>query len=361
MSRTRCTLSAAGLAALAVAIPAQGAAAAPAPSANWQFDESSGSVARDSSPNGNDGAITGAARIPGRFGGALAFDGLGARVVVPRSASLEPDRITVESWVRATGSPGAFRYLVAKGANGCLNGSYGLYTGADGGLQFYVSEREGFKFTASPDAGQGVWDGRWHHVAGTFDGTTARTFLDGAEVGSGVLTQFNAIQYGLASGDDANLGFFSDACSEPLAYNGDIDETRIWPRALASDEIAASHAQGAAGTRRLAETDFSDDAVVHTSRTGPGPNLGVSIVSATGQRRIREVRIAGLTPATSLATCRQGLLALLNPVCDITLSNGAKTATFKLNRILKPIVATTVTLRITLDNGRTVTAVSDVN
>ena len=30
-----------------------------------------------------------------------------------------------------------------------------------------------------------VWDGKWHHVAGTFDGSTVRLYVDGVQVGTG--------------------------------------------------------------------------------------------------------------------------------------------------------------------------------
>lgn len=357
MSRNHLYLPA--LTALAVAVPAQSAVAAPGPVLNWQFDKSSDTIARDSSTSNNHGAIMGATRIPGRFGNGLGFDGAGSKVLVPRNASLEPGRITVEAWVRSAGTPGKFRYILAKGATECNTGSYGLYTGIDGGLQFYVSTGATFSFVTSPDAGPGVWDGNWHHVAGTYDGTAVRTFVDGVEVGSGTPASLD-IGYGLGN-NDAYVGIFNDACAESLGYKGDIDEARIWPRALSGSELAASHALGAPGTRRLTQTDFSDESVVHTARTGPGPTLSVSIVSGTGQRRIRDVRIGGILPLGSLATCSSGLLSLQDPTCDIKLSNDGKTATLKLTRVLKPIIASTVNLRITLSNGRAVTAVSEID
>ena len=40
--------------------------------------------------------------------------------------------------MRGPSSPGQFRYVVSHGAQGCLAGSYGLYTAQDGGMAFYV-------------------------------------------------------------------------------------------------------------------------------------------------------------------------------------------------------------------------------
>ena len=47
----------------------------------WLFDEGTGKVAKDSSPNGNDGElIAGPKWVAGKFGGALEFDGSGTSV-----------------------------------------------------------------------------------------------------------------------------------------------------------------------------------------------------------------------------------------------------------------------------------------
>ena len=39
-------------------------------------------------------------------------------------------------------------------------------------------------FAVVPIAGPAIWDGQWHAVAGSFDGSTLRAYLDGALVGS---------------------------------------------------------------------------------------------------------------------------------------------------------------------------------
>lgn len=112
------------------------------------------------SGNGNTGTLQGgAAWTNGRFRSALSFDGNAAAVLVPASRSLEPSRVSVSAWVNSSTSPGDFKYIVAQGANGCLASSYGLYTGANGGLQFYASSNQGPSWSISPDAGATVWDG----------------------------------------------------------------------------------------------------------------------------------------------------------------------------------------------------------
>src|SRR5215470_9681822 len=87
--------------------------------ARWHFDEGRGTSVRDSSGHGRNGTIvTGTSWVAGRFGSALNFDGQNGRVVVKNSPVLEPaSAVTVSAWVKSGASPGAYRYIVAKGAS----------------------------------------------------------------------------------------------------------------------------------------------------------------------------------------------------------------------------------------------------
>jgi hypothetical protein len=345
----------AGLAVLAGAFPAS-ASAATNLGAFWHLDEAAGTVAADSSGNSNHGAIDGAAHMSGRFGNALRFDGVDDKVRFAESTTLKPAAVTVEAWVRSPATPGPFRYIVAQGAQDCQAASYALYTGLGGGLAFYVSSGNGATdVTVSPPALTSVWDGAWHHVAGTFDGATVRLYVDGVQMGAGTPRTI-AIGYGLPR-PDGLLGSFGGACDPELAYGGDLDEPRVWGRALAAQEIAASVAQGDASTTTLGQTVDSAQAVTYSSRFSDG-DVVISTESSTGSEKITSVRIVGLVPLTSQATCRPGLLSLLSSSCEFTLSNGGRTAAVKVRPLLfKPIV----TLRVGLSSGRSFDVYVDTN
>jgi hypothetical protein len=202
----------------------------------WHFDEGSGLVAGDSSGLGNNGTLSGGVTwLPGVNGSALSFDGVTGSVDVPDSSSLEPGQITVQAWVRRSGSPGDFKYIVDKGYSGCIAGSYGLYSGPTGGAVFYVSVPGFSSYALSPDAGTGIWDGNWHMLTGTYDGSTLRLYVDGAEVGSGT-SWSTGIGYSLPNND---LFFGSYMGCDGLDYPGAIDEVQIWDRALSPAEIQA--------------------------------------------------------------------------------------------------------------------------
>jgi Concanavalin A-like lectin/glucanases superfamily len=235
-------------------------AAAPAgadflPVGDWTFNEGRGTVAYDYSGHHDNGSVEGLAQwTRGRFQGALSFNGDAAAVEVPDSPVLEPASVSVSAWVDGGASPGNYRYVVAKGANGCFAASYGLYTGSDGGLEFYVSTDQGLSWTVSPDAGQGVWNGQWHSVVGTYDGSSVRLYVDGRQVGSGT-PDTAPIAYGLPTSNDLAIGDYP-WCPES-DFSGSIDEVKVFNRALGPQEIALG-----SQISRLLPTSFPFDLVL---------------------------------------------------------------------------------------------------
>jgi hypothetical protein len=207
------------------------------PAGHWTLNEGRGTTVADSSGHGNDGVLSGGATwATGHSGTALSFDGSTGQVRVPNSASLEPATVTVSAWVKQDGSPGSFRYIVAKGATGCIAASYGLYTGPDGGLQFYVSQARGTTYARSPDAGTGVWDGGWHDVVGSYDGSTIRLYVDGVQIGSGT-SYPGALEYLLHDSNDLFIGNYPGCADHE--FLGTIDNVVVWNRALSPSDIAA--------------------------------------------------------------------------------------------------------------------------
>jgi hypothetical protein len=208
----------------------------------WPLNEGRGQVARDWSGNRNHGQLGSTpgvdANDPSWIKGAfwwshgLHFAG-GQFVNIPDSEDLETQHLTVSTWFRNAGSPGAYRYLVAKGSDRCVKSSYGLYTGPGGGLAFYVADAEEHGFTLSPEAPPTVWDGKWHNAAGTYDGQTVRLFIDGQEIGPGTPND-KPVYYGLPEGN-STLGAYGGTCD--LTLFGDLDEVSIWKKALPVADI----------------------------------------------------------------------------------------------------------------------------
>ena len=224
------------------------------PVGTWPLNEGTGTVAHDTSMHHDDGTLTsGVTWGSGRFAGAGVFDGALGGVSIPDEAALEPASVSVSAWVNSS-NPGPFKYIVAKGASNCSAASYGLYTGPNGGIAFYVSSNYGLSFVASPDGGTSLWNGAWHNVIGTFDGSTVRLYVDGVQVGSGT-PDTTPIAYGLPTSNDLELGNYMGCYG--LGFPGSIDQVRVFDRALSAQEIRIG-----VGASRALPTWFPFDLVL---------------------------------------------------------------------------------------------------
>jgi hypothetical protein len=229
---------------LTAALMASPALASTTPVGVWKLDEGSGLRIGDSSGSGNNGVVSGGVSwVKGISGSALSFDGSSAEVKIADNTVLEPSStVTVSAWIKRAGSPGNFRYVLAKGANGCIAASYGLYTGPDGGLQFYVSQGHGSIYARSPDAGRQIWDANWHLAVGTYDGSTIRLYIDGVELGTGT-PWVGTLEYLLPNTNDFYIGNYP-GCTDH-EFLGAIDDVRVWDQTLGSPEIAGLLPSGA--------------------------------------------------------------------------------------------------------------------
>jgi Concanavalin A-like lectin/glucanases superfamily len=207
----------------------------------WPMFEGRGQVVHDLSGHGNHGQLGSTPDADANdptwirgwlFGAALRFDG-NDFVRVPESAALAPAHLTVSLWVRGTGTPGTYRYIVGKGADTCVTSSYALTTSYNGGLIFYIwdGDQQRHSGLVEPAA---IWNGRWHHVAGTWDGRTSRLFLDGRLVPGG--SSYNLpVDYELPTTGDAGIGGYLGTCD--LFYTGDVDQVAVFGEALPIDQI----------------------------------------------------------------------------------------------------------------------------
>jgi hypothetical protein len=101
-----------------------------------------------------------------------------------------------------------------------------------------------------PAISSAVWDGKWHQITMTFDGTNLMNYVDGALNGSNnVLVAGNytgvTVQYSDGTdfqGNDLVIsGLFTNQL-DFLKYKGDLDEVKIFGRALTPGEVAGSFA-----------------------------------------------------------------------------------------------------------------------
>lgn len=208
----------------------------------WPLAEGSGQTVRDWSLRGHNGYL---GRTPqadtndptwikgGIFGlgSALRFDGVDDFVTVPDSADFKTPKVTVSLWFRGTGSPGQFKYLFARGGQDCTAASYALQTYFNGGLVFTIWNQYSTRISGAVDPS--IWDGKWHHAAGTYDGTTPRLYIDGKLV-PGSVSNDDDIDYNGPVGDTI-LGGYHAGCD--LLMKGDLDQVMVFSDALPVDSI----------------------------------------------------------------------------------------------------------------------------
>lgn len=191
----------------------------------------------DDSGAGNDGQVSGAKWIPaGKFGGAYHFSltNFTDQILVPNSDLLNPEAITIAAWVKTADKDGFWNRILDKD---CWHG-YGLSLGGDwkGG-----KSKRG---TLQVETGRGfigsdrvLDDGQWHHIAASYDGRTLRFYIDavGKSRPSNKPGPLQRTSWDLCIGNSAvNYG-----TGELLAFDGDIDELRIYNRALSAEEVKA--------------------------------------------------------------------------------------------------------------------------
>ena len=194
--------------------------------ASYGFDEGSGTTTADQSGGGNNGTLANTTwSTAGRYGKALSFNGTNAMVTIADSNALDlTSGMTIEGWVQPTVS-NDWQTLIVKERPGDL--VYGLYSSTD-------ANRPQSQVTLAGSArllngAAQIPGGSWTHVAATYDGTTQRLFVSGAQVST--LAAAGTID---TSNSPVRIGG-NTIWSE--WFNGLIDEVRIYNRALSAAEI----------------------------------------------------------------------------------------------------------------------------
>ena len=198
----------------------------------WHFDEGVGTIASDSSGNGNTGTLTNmntaTCWVLGKFGNALSFDGMNGYVDCEKNGDIIT-AITIEAWIK----PSAFTDYDAIITN---------FEWRD------VSKQQGWSFRVMSD-GKLVWRAvlsgddcyiitsksameanNWYHIVLTHDANYTRLYINGSldkeETPSGTIVNL---------GKALKIGY--DDFAKDRVFNGLIDEVRIWKVALSQDQL----------------------------------------------------------------------------------------------------------------------------
>ncbi|HEU4702431.1 MAG TPA: LamG-like jellyroll fold domain-containing protein [Conexibacter sp.] len=213
--------------------------AADAPVGWWRLGETSGTTAANQA-GGGAGTYAGGYTLnqpsllaTDMVNRAVAFNGSSSRVTVSSASALQlTNRITLEAWIKPTSLPssGVFRSVMTKAE------SYSLQFNGPR-LEFTVIQSGTRRRLQTPTGT--IAAGGTYHVVGTFDGTTQRLYVNGAQVASVALS-------GSATTNTRPLVIGSwDGSSEFFA--GTIDEPAVYNVVLSAAQVAAHHRAGTTG------------------------------------------------------------------------------------------------------------------
>jgi len=304
--------------------------------AEWNFDETSGLTTSDGTGI-NHGALNNFADddsqwVTGKVGGAIAFDGTNY-VEVPDAPAIGADvrdGLTVMAWFKSDvplDGAGAGNRMLEKG-----NNYFFLQGVSPGGMNLLV-KNGGANFTA------GITDSleadQWHHIAGVFDGTTAKTYIDGQLKGSvDVPGPIDDNNLPLRIGSDDSGNFFTDT----------MDQVLIWKRPLSFGEIRTVM-NGSFELPEGGAPEITTQPIAQTVFEGGTANLSVS---ADGAGTLRYLWFKGDEPLRAKTEA-----SLVIP--DVIVAN-AGDYSVRVQGDLGEIVSETVSLSVTpvtgLDTGR---------
>jgi len=239
----------------------QATATNPPATADWRrglvlyfsFDQPpANGVVRDESGTGNDGKAVNVRWIAqGRRGGAFQFSRMNSYITVSNRPSLNPAQITVAAWIKTSFSDHVYRRIFDKG---CWEG-FALSVGGDfyysstGNTQIHIDNTGQIVWEtgsgptirhAVASTGRHVDDGRWHHLAATYDGAVQRLYLDGQLLSTELLWQgrIQANNYDLTiAGNRSNPNGSYGRGEAGASFDGLMDEVMMFNRALSPDEV----------------------------------------------------------------------------------------------------------------------------
>ncbi|MFQ6028608.1 MAG: LamG-like jellyroll fold domain-containing protein, partial [Dehalococcoidia bacterium] len=198
---------------------------------HWTFDESSGSTANDSSGSANHGQLSNGAALgqPGTLGNAVSFPGSGQ--VQVGTVDWDNNHGTVALWAKANSFSSGDQYLFGHTTQPAWANRIQLYTNDASGMLDLGLGNSHVRHLGIAD----LTANTWHHIALTWEGSngsgTYHVFVDGQDLASGQYSGLDSLHSFAHVGNDGDTG--------TRAFDGLIDDARVYNRALSAQEISA--------------------------------------------------------------------------------------------------------------------------
>ncbi|MFH1319951.1 MAG: glycerophosphodiester phosphodiesterase family protein [Bacteroidota bacterium] len=192
------------------------------------LNEGAGVTLNDITGNGNNGLLYDGTWTSGHSGSALIFDGIDDYADVPNTPMLDINNnsVSISAWVKLDELPSE-----TSGDCGPIYDSdqdaYILYTKkSTNELVFKVSTTWGFRRPGIPESS--LIKGEWLHIVGVYNGSQAMIYLNGVlkDTHTGLIGNVD-------NGQVAQIGHNNQGDY----FKGQIDEIRIYNRALTQDQV----------------------------------------------------------------------------------------------------------------------------
>jgi acid phosphatase type 7 len=242
------------------------------PIAYWRLGETGGTTAADASGNGHAGTYSGGVSlgstgaIAADSNSAATFNGSTGQVSIPDTSGLRLNgAFSIELWAKTTSFVNSWPGLLVKGSASTANG-YLIWYGSDGTLHF---KRNGYDFTTPA----GAITSSYKHLVVTYDGTTARWYINGA------LVRTATVSYPSSTDTSAlMLGRGDQYGAEGL------DEVALYDKTLSAVQVSAHYSQGvstASPTPSAGPTSASPSPTPSPTATSPSPSPSPTQTSAS--------------------------------------------------------------------------------
>ncbi|MBF0593356.1 MAG: hypothetical protein HQL22_00145 [Candidatus Omnitrophica bacterium] len=199
----------------------------------WNMDDAdidwSTNTIQDRSGNGNTGSLTGfSSTSVGRYNQGLTFIGPGTSISVAGAGSLDlrlNNTYTYSIWVFPISLPSDLATFFYKSDNQefAIDNAGRLLLRSGGSVTSQLFDY---------DSASVIKPGNWYHLAGVYDGNMEYIYINGALIGKGL----SVAATGIVGRDDIlRIG----GATYSIAFNGTIDEARVYNRALSALEVKA--------------------------------------------------------------------------------------------------------------------------
>ncbi len=189
--------------------------------------------ALDASGNSNDGTVVGPTLTTDRYNTASSaydFDGINDYIKVLDSSSLDlTTGITTAAWVKPSDLTSTTYQEILRKTDALTPTGYLFSFQISGAYLTLGLNRNGVYESDTPIDSAALTDGSWHFVAGTYDGTIFKIYLDGVLIGTKMVSTTigtNAADLYLGSSTPINE-LFTGALDEIRIYNWALSESGV--------------------------------------------------------------------------------------------------------------------------------------